>query len=166
MAALFAATYPERTAGLVMIGSYAKRIRDATLQERFKHVAPAEAIVEAEAQRFVKDWARRRVGPVIDRLTQGCDAKRQAIVQTVLGPIDASDMGPTLVHEHVYFSYPGDALDPTGTWTRADAVAIGIERMQQLKDNGIRTIVDPCPIEMGRDPELSAEVSPNQCQLA
>ena len=27
MAALFAATYPERTAGLVMIGSYAKRIR-------------------------------------------------------------------------------------------------------------------------------------------
>ena len=30
MAALFAATYPERTAALVMIGSYAKRIRDAS----------------------------------------------------------------------------------------------------------------------------------------
>jgi glutamyl-tRNA reductase len=60
-----------------------KRIRDATLQERQKHVAPAEAIVEAEAQRFVKDWARRRIGPVIDRLTQGCDAKRQAIVAHV-----------------------------------------------------------------------------------
>ena len=30
MSALFAATYPERTAGLVMIGSYAKRIRDAS----------------------------------------------------------------------------------------------------------------------------------------
>jgi pimeloyl-ACP methyl ester carboxylesterase len=30
MSALFAATYPERTAGLVMIGAYAKRIRDAT----------------------------------------------------------------------------------------------------------------------------------------
>ncbi len=28
MSALFAATYPERTAGLVMIGAYAKRIRD------------------------------------------------------------------------------------------------------------------------------------------
>ena len=28
MSALFAATYPERTAGLVMIGTYAKRIRD------------------------------------------------------------------------------------------------------------------------------------------
>ena len=30
MSALFAATYPERTAGLVMIGTYAKRIRDAS----------------------------------------------------------------------------------------------------------------------------------------
>jgi pimeloyl-ACP methyl ester carboxylesterase len=30
MAAMFAATYPERTAGLVMIGSYARRIRDAS----------------------------------------------------------------------------------------------------------------------------------------
>ncbi|HKI31181.1 MAG TPA: glutamyl-tRNA reductase [Gemmataceae bacterium] len=60
-----------------------KRIRDATLQERLRHVAPAEAIVEAETERFVKDWARRRIGPVIERLIQGCDAKRQAIVQHV-----------------------------------------------------------------------------------
>jgi pimeloyl-ACP methyl ester carboxylesterase/DNA-binding winged helix-turn-helix (wHTH) protein len=30
MSALFAATYPERTAALVMIGTYAKRLRDAT----------------------------------------------------------------------------------------------------------------------------------------
>jgi phosphotriesterase-related protein len=82
-----------------------------------------------------------------------------AVVQTVLGPIDVADMGPTLVHEHVYFSYPGDSLDPTGTWTRADALAIAIERMEQLKEHGVRTFVDPCAIEMGRDPELMAEVS-------
>jgi glutamyl-tRNA reductase len=65
-----------------------KRIRDATLQERLKHVAPAEAIVEAETQRFVKDWARRRVGPVIERLTQGCDAKRKPIVEHLLGKLN------------------------------------------------------------------------------
>jgi glutamyl-tRNA reductase len=61
-----------------------KRIRDATLEERARHVAPAEAIVEAEAQRFVKEWARRRIGPVVERLIQGCDAKRQAIVRPLL----------------------------------------------------------------------------------
>jgi phosphotriesterase-related protein len=82
-----------------------------------------------------------------------------AVVQTVLGPIDVADMGPTLVHEHVLFAYPGDDLDPTDTWSRADAVAVAIERMEQLEDYGIRTFVDPCPIEMGRDPELLAEVS-------
>jgi glutamyl-tRNA reductase len=60
-----------------------KRIRDATLQERLKHVAPAEAIVVAEAERFVKDWARRRIGPVIERLTQDCDAKREAIAKNL-----------------------------------------------------------------------------------
>ncbi len=61
-----------------------KRIRDATLQERLKHAGPAEAIVEAEAQRFVKDWARRRIGPVVERLVKACDAKREAIVSAVL----------------------------------------------------------------------------------
>src|SRR5262249_14758453 len=30
MSALFAATYPERTSALIMIGSYAKRIRDSS----------------------------------------------------------------------------------------------------------------------------------------
>jgi glutamyl-tRNA reductase len=61
-----------------------KRIRDATLAERLKHVAPAEGIVEAETQRFVKDWARRRIGPVVERLVQACDAKRLAIVQPLM----------------------------------------------------------------------------------
>jgi glutamyl-tRNA reductase len=56
-----------------------KRIREQTLQDRRKHLAPAEAIVEHEAARFLKDWARRSNGPVIARLTQDLDAKRQAI---------------------------------------------------------------------------------------
>ena len=57
-----------------------KRIREATLADRLKHVGPAEDIVEQEAQRFLKDWARRRNGPVIARLTQDFEAKRQAIL--------------------------------------------------------------------------------------
>jgi glutamyl-tRNA reductase len=58
-----------------------KRIRAATLADRLKHVAPAEAIVEQEAQRFQSDWARRRNGRVIARLTQEVEAKRQAILR-------------------------------------------------------------------------------------
>jgi glutamyl-tRNA reductase len=57
------------------------RIRDATLADRLKHVAPAEAIVNEEARRFLTDWQRRRTGPVIARLTQDLDAKREAALK-------------------------------------------------------------------------------------
>jgi glutamyl-tRNA reductase len=65
-----------------------KTIRDRTLGERLKHVAPAEAIVEQEQRQFLRDWTRRRNGPLIARLTQDCDAKRQAIVQQLLSRLD------------------------------------------------------------------------------
>jgi glutamyl-tRNA reductase len=56
-----------------------KRIREHTLQDRLKHVAPAEAIIEHEQRRFLREWARRSNGPIIARLIQDCEAKRQAI---------------------------------------------------------------------------------------
>jgi glutamyl-tRNA reductase len=61
-----------------------KRIREQTLQDRQKHVAPAEAILAEEEERFVKEWSRRKHGPVIARLTRDFEAKRQAVVQQLL----------------------------------------------------------------------------------
>jgi phosphotriesterase-related protein len=80
-------------------------------------------------------------------------------VQTVLGPIDVADLGPALVHEHVRISYPGDHLDPAWSWNRDDCIATAVGRMRGLQEHGVRTFVDPCPIELGRDPELMAEVA-------
>jgi glutamyl-tRNA reductase len=65
-----------------------KRIRERTLQDRLKHVGPAEAIVEHELKRFLTDWTRRRNGPVIARLTQDLEAKRQAIVAQLLARLN------------------------------------------------------------------------------
>ncbi len=56
-----------------------QRIREVTLAERLKHLKPAEVIVEEEVRRFLADWARRRNGPVIARLTQDFEAKRLEI---------------------------------------------------------------------------------------
>jgi glutamyl-tRNA reductase len=61
-----------------------KRIREQTLRDRLKHVAPAERIIEEEQKRFLSEWARRRNGPVIARLTQDFEAKRQVIVTQLL----------------------------------------------------------------------------------
>ena len=65
-----------------------KRIREQTLAQRQRHIAPAEAIVENERKRFVEDWTRRRNGPIIASLTRDCDAKRKAVLEQLLGRLN------------------------------------------------------------------------------
>lgn len=61
-----------------------KRIREQTLQERQKHLQPAEAIVEQEVTRFLQESRRRRNGPVIALLTQEFETRRKAIVAQLM----------------------------------------------------------------------------------
>jgi glutamyl-tRNA reductase len=65
-----------------------KSIREATLARRREHVGPAEAVVEQEAGRFLKDWARRRHGPVIERLTRDLEAKRREVVANLFARLN------------------------------------------------------------------------------
>jgi glutamyl-tRNA reductase len=58
-----------------------KQIRERTLQERQKHMAPAEAIVAQEQARFLAKWARRQHGGTIAKLTLDFEARRQEIVE-------------------------------------------------------------------------------------
>jgi glutamyl-tRNA reductase len=60
------------------------RVRDETLAARRKHVPPAEAIVEQAVGAFVADWARRKNGPVIRRLTAEFDRVRERITAPLL----------------------------------------------------------------------------------
>jgi len=64
------------------------RIREQTLRERQQHIAPAEAIVEQEAAKFLKNWTRRRNGPIIARLNSDLEAKRQAIVRQLFSRLN------------------------------------------------------------------------------
>ena len=82
----------------------------------------------------------------------------RAIVQTVLGPVPVAELGRTLVHEHLYVAFPGAELERDG-YSRRAFVADAVSRLKALKQLGVRTFVDPCPIELGRDPELMAEIS-------
>jgi phosphotriesterase-related protein len=71
-------------------------------------------------------------------------------VQTARGPVDAGDLGSTLMHEHVFIlneeirqNYPGD-------WDEEKRVADAISRLQSLKAAGVDTIADPTVIGLGR----------------
>jgi phosphotriesterase-related protein len=81
-------------------------------------------------------------------------------INTVTGRVSPEELGTTLVHEHLLIGYPGwnmDALAPS--FRRADALARGVERMQELRELGVATFLDPCPMDLGRDVEFMADVS-------
>lgn len=82
-----------------------------------------------------------------------------AMVQTVCGPIPVARLGRTLMHEHIFVSFPGAQWDPGFPIDRAALVATAVRKLKELKDYGIGTFVDPCPIELGRDVTLLREVS-------
>ncbi|MGH9018331.1 MAG: phosphotriesterase family protein [Acidimicrobiales bacterium] len=80
-------------------------------------------------------------------------------VNTVKGPVDAADLGVTLMHEHVFVRSPEVASNwPTG-WDAKARVAQAVERLQELKGAGVDTIVDLTVVGLGRDIELVQEVA-------
>lgn len=81
-------------------------------------------------------------------------------VNTVLGQVSADDLGLTLMHEHLLFSYLGwecDALSPP--YNREAAAAACVEALKEAKDKGLKTLVDATATDMGRDVELQKIVS-------
>jgi phosphotriesterase-related protein len=81
-------------------------------------------------------------------------------IQTVTGSIPGDDLGTTLMHEHLLIGYPGwQAEAGADRAARREYAARCVERMRELQAHGLRTLVDPCPIDLGRDVELMAEVA-------
>ena len=64
--------------------------RDDQLAERRRHVPKAESIVAEEVQKFVKDWNRRKDGPVIGQLTAEVDRVREAVVGPLLDKLNGT----------------------------------------------------------------------------
>lgn len=83
-----------------------------------------------------------------------------ATVNTVRGPVDASELGTTLIHEHLTLCYPGwecDAFAPP--YDREVITAACIEALEEPKGHGLKTLVDASPIDLNRDVELAKMVS-------
>jgi len=79
-------------------------------------------------------------------------------INAATGKINPEDLGFTLVHEHLSVGWPGWELDPKDI-DRKKQVAEAVGKMKEIREMGVRSIVDPCPMELGRDPEFAAEVS-------
>lgn len=81
-------------------------------------------------------------------------------INTVTGTCAAEQLGVTLMHEHLLIGWPGWESDTAApAWNRGEAKRMCVDRMQELKALGVSALVDPCPIDLGRDVEFAAEVS-------
>ncbi|CAN5515573.1 MAG: phosphotriesterase family protein [Iamia sp.] len=74
-----------------------------------------------------------------------------ATVPTVLGPVDVSDLGRTYMHEHIFVLTPDVQQNYPDEWGDEDTrVGDAVARLTALSDQGVRTIVDPTVIGLGR----------------
>jgi phosphotriesterase-related protein len=81
-------------------------------------------------------------------------------VNTVAGLISPSELGKTLMHEHIQFGFGGWYANGTITpYNREACVKIALGFIEELKAYGIKTIIDATPNDCGRDPELLKEIS-------
>jgi phosphotriesterase-related protein len=81
------------------------------------------------------------------------------MVETMRGQVAASSLGRTLMHEHVFVlttdvqrNYPGN-FEPDVEVPRA------VEKLREVKAQGIDTIVDPTVVGLGRDIPLLQRVA-------
>ncbi len=81
-------------------------------------------------------------------------------VQTVLGPVDADQLGFTLSHEHVVCGSPGVVRAWPALYGGREAL---LERAQRIlvrvREDGVRTMVDATTFDLGREVDLLVEAS-------
>ena len=72
------------------------------------------------------------------------------MVHTVLGEVDASELGRTYMHEHVFVLTPDVQQNYPDEWDEEVRVADAVEKLTALAAQGVRTIVDPTVVGLGR----------------
>lgn len=80
-------------------------------------------------------------------------------VSTVRGPIEASELGTVLAHEHVFVHDEEIRQNYPQRWDEEAQVANAIARLAELKDRGVDTIFDPTVIGLGRDIHRVARIN-------
>jgi len=75
-----------------------------------------------------------------------------AMVDTVKGAIEVTQMGPTLMHEHIFVLSADHHANygPGGYWDEETRVADAVANLKRLSERGIKTIVDPTVVGLGR----------------
>lgn len=77
-------------------------------------------------------------------------------VETVRGPVPLAELGPTLMHEHIFVMEPEAYVNYAHLWGESYwdedvRVADAVEKLRALRATGITTLVDPTAPGLGRN---------------
>jgi len=81
------------------------------------------------------------------------------MIETVQGPLDPGELGPTLIHEHVRFRDEAVAENWPGRYDGDAELAAAVAAVDAAKGHGVRTIVDPTAMFGGRDVRFMQRVA-------
>jgi phosphotriesterase-related protein len=79
--------------------------------------------------------------------------------ETVLGPVPASDLGLTLVHEHVMVDFVGADQVNRDRYDAEEVFGTALPFVEEARKAGVRTLVECTPAFLGRDPLLLRRLS-------
>lgn len=72
-------------------------------------------------------------------------------VQTVRGPVDTAELGQTLMHEHIFVLTTEVQQNYPAEWgSEEERIAGAVETLRGVAELGVRTIVDPTVLGLGR----------------
>jgi phosphotriesterase-related protein len=80
-------------------------------------------------------------------------------IQSATGPLDTANLGFTLMHEHLRISWGGIDSQYPELFDRENELNRAVALLEDARRAGVQTIVDPAPIDLGRDVSLAAEAS-------
>ena len=72
-------------------------------------------------------------------------------IQTIRGPVDAAEIGRTYVHEHIFVLTPDVQQNYPDEWgDEEQRIADAVAKLTALSESGVRTIIDPTVVGLGR----------------
>jgi phosphotriesterase-related protein len=82
-----------------------------------------------------------------------------AEVQTTAGPVDASELGKTLIHEHFRGRDEAAAVQWPHLYDEDEEWRASIEAARGVMEHGVKTVVEPTAMLLGRDVRLLERIA-------
>ncbi|MCB0871066.1 MAG: phosphotriesterase [Solirubrobacterales bacterium] len=80
-------------------------------------------------------------------------------VETVSGAINGDELGLTLIHEHFFSSDEGVSVQWPHVRDREAEHSLALESAEAVKSHGVKTVVEPTAMLLGRDVEASRRLA-------